>query len=71
LCGHKGEGREEPEGLSELRPDNESLMMISDRMRAKFFRFGTDWTQPDPARSSSVKVWDVKGVAMTIGIAKG
>ena len=50
--------------------DNEIIAMISDEVRATFFGFSRDGTQPDPARYTSVKEWDVEGVAMTIGIAK-
>ena len=50
--------------------DNGIIVMISDEVRATFFGFSRDGTQPDPARYTSVKEWDVEGVAMTIGIAK-
>ncbi len=55
--------------LSLLHTD-EILAMIADEVRAKFFGFSKDGTQPDPARFTSVKEWDVEGVAMTIGIGK-
>ena len=50
--------------------DNQIIAMISDEVRATFFGFSRDGTQPDPSRYTSVKEWDVEGVAMTIGIAK-
>jgi isoleucyl-tRNA synthetase len=50
--------------------DNETIAMISDEVRATFFGFCKDGTQPDPARYPSVKEWDVEGVGITIGIAK-
>jgi hypothetical protein len=53
-----------------LLMDNATIAMIADEVRAKFFGFTKDGTQPDPARFTSVKEWDVEGVAMTIGIAK-
>ncbi|MGD0079750.1 MAG: isoleucine--tRNA ligase [Methanoregula sp.] len=59
----------EPRVLA-LLLDNEIVAMISDEVRATFFGFSRDGTQPDPARYTSVKEWDVEGVAMTIGIAK-
>jgi len=46
------------------------IAMISDEVRAKTFGFSHDGATPDPARCTSVKEWDVEGVAMTIGIAK-
>ena len=55
--------------LSLLRNDT-TIAIISNEVRAKSFGFCKDGTQPDPARYTSVKEWDVEGVAMTIGIIK-
>jgi isoleucyl-tRNA synthetase len=44
--------------------------LIGDEVRAKFFGFSKDGSQPDPARFASVKEWDVEGVTITIGISK-
>jgi isoleucyl-tRNA synthetase len=53
-----------------LLHNNETIAMISDEVRAKSYAFSKDGTQPEQARFSSVKEWDVEGVAMTIGIAR-
>ncbi|MGB9176361.1 MAG: isoleucine--tRNA ligase [Methanoregula sp.] len=53
-----------------LLMDNTTIAMIADEVRAKFFGFSKDGSQPDPGRFASIKEWDVEGVAMTIGIAK-
>ena len=53
-----------------LLMDNATIAMISDEVRAKFFGFSKDGSSPDSSRFTSVKEWDVEGVAMTIGIAK-
>jgi isoleucyl-tRNA synthetase len=53
-----------------LLMDNTLIALITDEVRAKFFGFSKDGSQPDPARFTSVKEWDVEGIAMTIGIAK-
>jgi isoleucyl-tRNA synthetase len=53
-----------------LLMDNATVAMIGDEVRAKFFGFAKDGSSPDPARFTSVKEWDVEGVAMTIGVAK-
>jgi isoleucyl-tRNA synthetase len=47
-----------------------TIAMIGDEVRAKFFGFSKDGTQPDTARFASVKEWDVEDVGMTIGIGK-
>jgi isoleucyl-tRNA synthetase len=53
-----------------LLMDNAIIAMISDEVRAKFFGFSKDGTSIESAKYSSVKDWDVEGVAMMIGIAK-
>jgi isoleucyl-tRNA synthetase len=53
-----------------LLHNNETIAMIGDEVRAKSFTFSQDGAQPEQARFSSVKEWDVEGVAMTIGIAR-
>ncbi len=50
--------------------DKATIAMISDEVRAKSFGFSKDGSAPDTSRFTSVKEWDVEGVAMTIGIAK-
>lgn len=55
--------------LSLLRNDT-TIAIISNEVRAKSFGFCKDGTLPDPVRYTSVKEWDVEGVAMTIGIIK-
>jgi isoleucyl-tRNA synthetase len=44
--------------------------LIGDEVRAKSFGFAKDDTGIDIVKFSSVKEWDVEGVAMTIGIGK-
>jgi isoleucyl-tRNA synthetase len=55
--------------LSLLR-NNATIDMIGDEVRAESFGFCEDGCQPDPTCFTSVKEWDVEGVAMTIGISK-
>ena len=55
--------------LSLLRNDT-TIAIISDEVRAKSFGFCKDGTLPDTVHYTSVKEWDVEGVAMTIGIIK-
>jgi hypothetical protein len=50
--------------------DNATIAMIGEEVRAKSFGFSKDGSSPDTSRFTSVKEWDVEGVAMTIGIAK-
>jgi isoleucyl-tRNA synthetase len=47
-----------------------TIALIADEVRAKSFAFSKDGALPDASRFSSVKEWDVEGVAMTIGIVK-
>ena len=49
---------------------NEIIAMIADEVRAVTFGFSKDGSQPDGARFTSVKEWDVEGVAMVVGIGK-
>jgi isoleucyl-tRNA synthetase len=49
---------------------NEIIAMIADEVRAVSFGFSKDGSHPDTARFSSVKEWDVEGVAMVVGIGK-
>jgi len=53
-----------------LLMDNAMIALIADEVRAKLFGFSKDGSTPDSSRFTSVKEWDVEGVAMTIGIAK-
>ena len=53
-----------------LLMDNATIALIADEVRAKLFGFSKDGSSPDASRFTSVKEWDVEGVAMTIGIAK-
>jgi isoleucyl-tRNA synthetase len=53
-----------------LLMDNELIAMIAEEVRAKFFGFSKDGSQPDPVRYASVKEWNVEGVAIRIGVAK-
>jgi len=53
-----------------LLMDNATIAMIADEVRAKVFGFSKDGSSPDPSKYTSVKEWDVEGVAMRIGIGK-
>ena len=44
--------------------------LIAEEVRAKSFAFSKEGLTPDPAQYTSVKDWDVEGVAITIGISK-
>ena len=57
-------------GCSPCLMDNATIAIIADEVRAKSFGFSKDGSSPDSSRFTSVKEWDVEGVAMTIGIAK-
>lgn len=46
------------------------IALIGDEVRATSFGFAKDGGTIDAAKYSSVKEWDVEGVAMTIGIGK-
>ncbi|MFA4860410.1 isoleucine--tRNA ligase [Methanoregula sp.] len=56
--------------IQSLLHNDATIAMIGDEVRAKVFSFCNDGAQPDPAHFTSVKDWDVEGVAMTIGITK-
>ncbi|PKL65992.1 MAG: isoleucine--tRNA ligase [Methanomicrobiales archaeon HGW-Methanomicrobiales-3] len=46
------------------------IALIGDEVRATSFKFAKDGATIDAAKYSSVKEWDVEGVAMTVGIGK-
>jgi isoleucyl-tRNA synthetase len=47
-----------------------TIALIADEVRAKSFGFSKDGSSPDSSRFTSIKEWDVEGVAMTTGISK-
>jgi hypothetical protein len=53
-----------------LLQDDEIITLIKDEVRATSFGFAKDGATIEVAKYSSVKEWDVEGVAMTIGIGK-
>jgi isoleucyl-tRNA synthetase len=59
----------DPRVLSLLLNDA-TIALIGEEVRATFFAFVKSGAAIDAAKYTSVKEWDVEGVAMTIGIAK-